>query len=69
MVSSKQQSILYLTVKQQNLSLMKKILSMAVAAMILTSCATYEGCPSYGNSNKITKHGSRAQAKYIKRHI
>jgi len=48
---------------------MKKFLFMAVAAMILTSCATYEGCPSYGNTNKITKHGYRAQSKYTKRHI
>gem|GEM_PF-3927862 len=48
---------------------MKTILSIVVAAIILTSCATYEGCPSYGNTNKITKHGYRAQSKYTKRHI
>jgi hypothetical protein len=48
---------------------MKKILSVVVASIILTSCATYEGCPSYGNTNKITKYGSRAQSRYIKRHI
>jgi len=48
---------------------MKKFLFMVLASAVLTSCATYEGCPSYGNTNKITKHGYRAQSKYTKRHI
>ncbi len=49
---------------------MKKFLSVVVAALILSSCATYEGgCPSYGNTNKMTKYGSKAQSRYTKRHI
>lgn len=47
---------------------MKKYLFIVVAAMILTSCASYEGCPSYGNSNKITKYGYKAQSKYTRKH-
>jgi len=51
---------------------MKKYLTMVVAGLVfsvmISSCATYGGCPSYGMNNQITKHGYKAQAKYTKRH-
>ena len=50
---------------------MKKFVFIVLAAITLSSCATFDGgCPSYGNQNKLTKYGSKAQTRYIKhRHI
>lgn len=40
---------------------------IAIAAMVLTSCGIETSmCPSYGGRNKITKFGTKAQARYSK---
>ncbi len=49
---------------------MKKILLIAIVGMfILTSCGAsdYLGCPAYSsNQTMITKHGKKAQHRYVK---
>jgi len=46
---------------------MKKIVFIALIGLFLTSCGleTYS-CHSYGNTNRMTKHGNKAQARYSK---
>lgn len=46
---------------------MKRIVLIALTALVMTSCgfSTYE-CHSYGNTNRITKHGNKAQTRYAK---
>lgn len=41
----------------------------AVALVALSSCSfeVYQGCPAYSGQNKSTKHGQKAQSKYVKR--
>ena len=50
---------------------MKKIALFTIASLMILSSAcsfeTYSGCPSYSHQNKITKHGQKAQGKYMKR--
>jgi len=49
---------------------MRILIFIIIAAIMLTSCS-FEGyqCPSYGNTNHMTKHGNKAQSRYIKKHI
>jgi PBP1b-binding outer membrane lipoprotein LpoB len=46
---------------------MKRIALIALTALVLTSCglSTYE-CHTYGNTNRMTKHGNKAQTRYAK---
>ncbi len=43
-----------------------KALIVILAAIILTSCSVEFQCPSYGNSNRATKNGYKAQSHYAK---
>jgi hypothetical protein len=45
----------------------KMILFALLGVLFLTSCGleTYS-CHSYGNTNRMTKHGNKAQARYTK---
>lgn len=49
---------------------MKKFILLAGVVFLMTSCAleTYQ-CPSYSQTNKTTKHGEKAQAKYARKKI
>lgn len=46
---------------------MKKMLLIAVVAVLLSSCGfeSYQ-CATYGSHKAMTKHGYRAQTKYAK---
>ena len=46
---------------------MKKVVLAALIGLLLTSCGleTYQ-CHTYGNTNRTTKHGNKAQTKYMK---
>lgn len=49
---------------------MKKFTLIAITALVtLSSCSFegYQGCPAYSGQNKTTKHGLKAQSKYVKR--
>lgn len=49
---------------------MKKVILLSLLAMvILSSCSFegYQGCPAYSGQNKTTKHGLKAQSKYVKK--
>ncbi len=51
---------------------MKRIaLTLSVVACIVLSSCSFETshCPAYSSHNKITKHGEKAQDKYVKRKI
>jgi len=49
---------------------MKKVIVASIVSVLLASCSfeTYQ-CPSYGHNNHITKHGQKAQVKYVKKRI
>lgn len=46
---------------------MRKFILFGLVGLVLTSCVV-EGamCPSYGDSNRATKHGQKAQARYAR---
>ncbi len=49
---------------------MKRFVLFAIIGLVVASCSfeTYQ-CHAYGSTNQRTKHGHKAQAKYIKRNI
>lgn len=51
---------------------MKRVaIALSVIACIALSSCSFETshCPAYSSHNKITKHGEKAQEKYMKRKI
>jgi len=49
---------------------MKKVVFLFLAALVVfSSCSfeTYYACHSYGETNKATKYGSKAQTRYTKK--
>ncbi len=49
---------------------MRGLIVIIIAALMLTGCSfeTFQ-CHSYGNTNHTTKHGHKAQTKYVKKRI
>ncbi|WP_160118576.1 hypothetical protein [Chryseotalea sanaruensis] len=49
---------------------MKKSALLFIAALFILSSCSLESfqCHSYGHTNKVTKHGMKAQNKYQKKH-
>lgn len=49
---------------------MKKLFLIALVGLVMTSCSMESYlCHTYGTTNRMTKHGMKAQHKYTKRHI
>jgi hypothetical protein len=49
---------------------MKKVTLFTIIALVTLSSCTFQGymgCPAYSGQNKTTKHGLKAQSKYVKR--
>jgi len=56
----------------KSIASMKRIaITLSVIACIALSSCSFETshCPAYSHHNKITKHGEKAQDKYVKRKI
>jgi len=52
-----------------HLAVFRAILITLVLIVFMSSCsfAVMEGCPSYGETKTITKHGMKAQKKFVGR--
>ncbi|HRJ30829.1 MAG TPA: hypothetical protein PLV21_15365 [Cyclobacteriaceae bacterium] len=56
----------------KSIGFMKRIVLLlsVVTCIVLSSCSFETShCPAYSHHNKITKHGEKAQDKYVRRKI